>query len=262
MPLGCAVGNWTRDLVAAKVPMDDTPKTRVTLVYPYYENAHFFQRQMRHWLTLSDRSDLFGQFAVTVVDDGSPTAKAVAAVEAIRQSGDSFYLPRLFRIEQDVRWNWLAARNIGAHHAPDGWLLMTDMDHVVPAETLKALVYGQHDPSVVYFFHRKEHTGEDINPHSASFFLTRDLFWKIGGYDEALSGHYGTDGVWRAEIAKHAPMRLLPEHLIRHEYVDDSSTTRYKRKQPEDAAVSRLVRARGKHWKPKTLSFPYHEVTA
>lgn len=261
MRSGCAVGNWTKDVRTVNVPMGDQPK-RVTLVYPYYENPKFFAYQMRHWLTLSEHPDMLGRLSVIVVDDGSPASPAAEVVDELKFARDSFYQPRLFRIGVDVRWNWLAARNIGAHHAPDGWLLMTDMDHVVPVATLRALVYGQHNPSEVYFFQRKEHTGEVVNPHSASFFLHRDLFWTIGGYDEALSGHYGTDGVWRAEIAKHAPMRLLPEYLVRHEYQGDSSTTRYLRKQPEDAAVRKLVQARGKGWKPKTLSFPYHEVAA
>ena len=42
--------------------------------------------------------------------------------------------------------------------------------------------------------------------------------------------------------------------------VSDSSTTRYLRKQPEDAGVRQIIAARGKHWTPRTLSFPYHEV--
>lgn len=251
--------NWARDLPTVKATMGDTPK-RVTLVLPYYENPEFFERQYDHLGSLA--WSLPEQWSVIVVDDGSPKNPLKRPVPV---SG-RVYLPestlRIFRIEHDVRWNWLAARNIGAHHASNGWLLMTDMDHVVPEATLRSLVYGQHDPSLVYFFNRAEHTGEVIGPHSASFFLTREMFWKIGGYDEALSGHYGTDGVWRAEIAKTAPMRLLTDYLVRYEYVGDSSTTTYKRKQPQDAAVSRLVKARGKDWKPKTLSFPYHEVTA
>jgi len=55
-------------------------------------------------------------------------------------------------------------------------------------------------------------------------------------------------------------MRLLRAALVRHEYVGDSSTQRYHRKQPQDAAVRRLVAARRPGWQPTTLSFPYHEV--
>lgn len=237
---------WCRDLPTIAVPRGAAKS--VTLIVPYYENANFLQRQLAHWRTARDRfSD---HFSVIVVDDGSPQPAVIDQPDV-----------RLFRIDQDVRWNWLAARNIGAHHAPDGWLLLTDMDHVVPLETLDAVIHGQHRPGTIYAFSRREHTGAAVSPHSASFLMTRALFWQIGGYDETLSGYYGTDGDYRRRAARHAPLQLLPDVLIRHEYVEDASTTRYRRKQPEDAAVKRLVALRRPGWTPKVLSFPYHEVT-
>src|SRR6185436_13220201 len=120
---------------------------------------------------------------VIVVDDGSPS-KPLALPD------DLPCAIRGFRIERDVPWNWLAARNIGAHHAQDGWLLLTDMDHEVPMATLRAVIWSRHDAAVIYAFSRREHTGELLSPHSASFLMHRDLFWRIGGYDERLSGHY------------------------------------------------------------------------
>jgi hypothetical protein len=123
------------------------------------------------------------------------------------------------------------------------------------------VVYGQHDPKVVYAFSRREHTGQPASPHSASFLMTRRLFWDgFKGYDEGLSGFYGSDGDARRRLAAAAPIQILRDVLVRHEYQGDSSTTRYLRKQPEDARVRQLIAARGKHWTPKTLCFDYHEV--
>lgn len=226
-----------------------------TMIYPYYENPDFLRRQMRGWWKWPD--DLGDRINLITVDDGSPFNPASEVFDAFPE------LPlttRLFRIDIDVRWNWLAARNIGAHYAADGWMFLTDMDHVLPVDTARALVTGQHDPSTIYRFSRLEHTGEAIHPHPNSWFMTRKMYWKVGGYDEALSGHYGTDGDWRRRCAATAPVEIMELALVRHEHLGDSSTTHYKRKQPEDAAGKQMMKHRSKNWKPKTLSFPYHEV--
>lgn len=242
---------WARDLTHVCVAKATEPK-RFTVIIPFYLNRHFFAQQVAGWAQWSD--ELRAAVSVIVVDDGSPEP-------AVMPNPVPLSL-RLFRIHEDRQWNWLAARNIGAHHAADGWMLLTDMDHVLPAETADAIIWGKHDPSVVYAFSRREHTGEPVTPHSASFLMTRALFWTIGGYDETLSGHYGTDGDFRRRIMKVAPIHVLPEKLVRYEYVSDSSTSRYPRKLPADAtAVKQLVAQRAKGWTPKVLSFPYQEVT-
>ncbi len=243
---------WAKGLPIVTVPTSTSPKS-LTLVYPYYESPRFLARQFAHWWSYPDALRRWFVSAI-VVDDGSPTRAEPPLVQP--------FPIRIFRIGVDVPWNWLAARNIGAHHAADGWLLLTDMDHLVPAETIGRLVWGQHDPKVVYAFSRRESTGEVIAPHSASFFLTRELFWRIGGYDETLSGYYGTDGDFRKRLAAVAPCHVLADPLIRYEFVEDASTTKYLRKQPSDAlAVKRLKSLREPGWRPKVLTFPYQEVT-
>ncbi len=238
--------HWCAKFPVVTVPLVTDPKA-LTYVVPFYENQGFFSWQLRHWQAIGP----FRSLSYVVVDDGSPVPAEIT-VDVPRL--------RLFRIEQDVRWNWLAARNIGAHEAGDGWLFLTDMDHVVPRETLQAMLYGNHNPGVIYGFSRREHTGEVLTPHPNSWLMTKAMFWKVGGYDENLSGHYGTDGDWRRRCAAVAPIQILADELHRYEYQQDSSTVRYQRKQPEDAGVRAIIAARPPKWRPKTLSFPYHEV--
>lgn len=242
---------WHQRIKPMRVPEGPLAKP-VTFIYPYYENPRFLRRQLEGWAQYP--ADLRASISVIVVDDGSPTPAQVP---------QSTPLPmRLFRIGVDVPWNWLAARNIGAHHAPDGWLLLTDMDHVVPVETARALVMGQHDPRRIYMLSRRDPSGARLAPHSASYFLTRARFWATGGYDEALSGHYGTDGEFRRRAWQTAPVTLVADVLERYEYVSDASTLRYARKLRSDTdAITRLIGLRSAGWRPKVLSFPYAEVS-
>lgn len=245
---------WTMGLTRVSVVKHTAPKP-VTLVVPYYENPAFFAQQLAGWASYPQ--DLRDNVAFIVVDDGSPTSPAADVVRQVRPELNL----RVFRLEVDLRWNWIGARNRGAHEAADGWLLMTDMDHVVPADTMRAVVFGIHDPKVIYGFSRTEWTGAVLFSHPNSWLITRELFWKIGGYDETLSGHYGTDGDIRRRFAAAAQIQILNDRLVRHEHRGDSSTTRYLRKQPEDAAVKHLIAKRGADWRPRALSFPAHEVT-
>ncbi len=229
---------------------------RITLIYPYYENPAFFQRQLGHWNCMA--ADLREVISVVVVDDGSPSNPAEKIVRSCGNLGFDF---RLFRIEVDVRWNWLAARNIAAHHATDKWILLTDMDHVVPLDVLRTLVSAELSDNTIYRFSRREHDGKQIHPHPNSWFMTRQMYWAIGGYDEDASGYYGTDGDYRRRAAETATVEILPLELERHEYQGDSSTTAYKRKQREDARGKQILRDKARRGlPPKVLSFPYHEV--
>jgi hypothetical protein len=249
------------DAPYAELATSIEPK-HITFVYPYYENPKFLRRQIGWWLSYP--APLRERLSVIVVDDGSPR---FPAEDVVRQYfGDSFVtLPpfffRLFRIDVDVRWNWLAARNIAAHHAEyHAWLLLTDMDHVVTARVLRSVQCKAHKETAIYRFSRAEHTGVSIHPHPNSMLMTRAMYWRVGGYDEALSGHYGTDGDYRRRCAQTASVYTLQDELIRHEYDGDSSTTAYKRKQPEDAGKKAIIAKRGKNWRPRVLTFPFHEI--
>jgi len=238
------------DAPVVKVKIDRVPRG-FTLMMPYYENAQFFEHQLDHLRNFP----LSSYMRVIIVDDGSPEKPAEAVARKFKK--DFTRGLQLYRIDVDVRWNWLAARNIGFHHAMNGWVAVTDMDHILPYETAVTLVFGLHDEKTIYRFSR---TGAKTHPHPNSWFMTRNMYWRIGGYDEALSGHYGTDGEYRRRCAATAPICIMDVPLELHEHEGDASTTHYKRKQPEDAAVKKLIKARGKDWKPKVLSFPYHEV--
>lgn len=229
-----------------------------TLVMAYFKNAGMLARQYDHWRALP--ADVKAAMQVIVTDDASP--KGFRAAPPAADLGLDF---QLYRIGPKTPWNWIACRNIGAHHAGRDWLLLTDMDHLLPEATARRLIEGPLDPACVYRFSRVD--APDLTPykpHPNSWFMTRAMYDKIGGFDERFSGCYGSDYDFRDRSARAGQVIMLPEPLVRfpREVVADASTVDFARKHSEHAA--RLPAARARIAKeggpPLRLSFPYDRV--
>lgn len=260
-----------------------------TLIMPYYENPGMLIRQYGQLTDLS--SGVKSHLHLIICDDGSPSPAAPPGVLergiiempptndgfAVREGGGITALGlasfQLFRVDVDVRWNWLTCRNIAAHHAKTDWLLMTDIDHLLPEATARRIIDGPLDPARAYRFNRvdapdmKPTIGKhgEFKPHPNTWLMTKQLFDKVGGYDERFSGFYGSDGEFKDRVKKRAgePI-ILPEVMIRvpREVVPDASTTRYGRKEEQDHAGIQAARARiaREGGRPHRLTFPYHRV--
>lgn len=246
------------DAPVVEIEIGDVAKP-VTLILPYFENPKTFIKRLRMFADLTP--GMREHMRLIVVDDCS--APGETAFSALRLQ--PMVLPEgfsLYQIKQKVRWNWLAARNIGAHEATDGsWLAMTDMDHTMPFTTTMALLYGPHDPETIYRFTRLDADAgmREIAPHPNSWMMTKTMFWRIGGYDERFSGYYGSDGSYRRRCARTAPIAIMNRPLVRKEHDGDSSTTSCGRKEPQDRAIHELA-AQLEGTPPKVLSFPYERV--
>lgn len=235
---------------------EKTP-TRATLILPYYDNPRMLQDQYASIRALPAK--LREHVQMIVVDDGSPRWPATPA------ELDGAPL-QVYRIDVDIRWNQDAARNIGAHHCETNWMLLTDIDHLVPRKTWEALLTRDYDRDIAYRFSRV--SAPEMEPykfHPNSWWLTKRLYQKLGGYDERFAGWYGTDADFRDRVATTAKETIqLKEVLIRvpRTFIPDASTTTYLRKQPEDRAnIHRIRTERAKEkWKPLNLTFPYHRV--
>lgn len=240
--------------------------TPFTLVLAYYENAGMLREQAWKWLRLS--ALVRQALHVVIVDDGSPKDHAELALEPGMWATLSAGLAsvQLWRMGVDVRWNQDACRNVGVRESKSQWLVLTDMDHVVPDSTWRRLMEYKLNKHAVYRFARV--TAPELKPyksHPNSWAMTRNAFWTGGGYDEALAGHYGTDGDFLVRMrAKHEVIQL-GEELIRYprDVIADASTTTLTRKTPEDKqAINRLLNARDytPDWKPAHFLFPCARV--
>jgi glycosyltransferase involved in cell wall biosynthesis len=232
---------------------------QLTLCLPYYMNAGMLRLQFERIRGYS--AAILADLAVIVVDDGSPDGDALAEPIGCPLS--------IFKVLVDVRWNQDAARNIAAHHATTPWLLLTDIDHLVPQQTMATLIATSRPARFVYRFERRtlERDGavSKYKPHPNSWLLTREMFERIGGYDERYAGLYGTDAEFRDRVNQQAKIVMLPQWLIRvpRQIVPDASTTTYGRKEPMDSfGIPQVTAARAAEgaWAPRRLSFPYEKI--
>ena len=234
---------------------------RLTVVFAYYENPNMLELQWRE--IASYPAEIKAELEVIVVDDGSPQ---FPAVDVRRPSG----LPAfsIFRVNEDIRWNQDAARNIGAHEARAPWLLLTDIDHVVPASSLVAILEGERSEQSFYTLGRiKFYGGEARESHPNSYLMTKKLYWDIGGHDEDYAGVYGKDFLFRKRALGRSNEVHLPEIVLARvgtSAVKDAGTTTITRKNTLHRRVwgylLEWLKAM-KLWRGvQTLSYPYKKV--
>lgn len=237
----------------------------LTFICAYYINKGMLVEQQNVWRDYP--ADLKPHFHAIVTDDCSPRAPAR---KAFASSGIASQ--RLYRAQQQRRWDWLFCRNLGVHVATTDWVLLTDIDHVLPADTLRTILTMKlHDDHVYHFsrvdaHHRWPWPPESLTeykPHPNTWMMTRAMFDAVGGYDERFSGFYGSDSEFRERVHTTAARVVMrPEPLVRYprEVVADASTTTYQRKAPEDGInVPRIKaeRAQIPNWTPLRLTIPY-----
>lgn len=220
---------------------------RLSMVFPYYMNPGMLEYQYAIWSEYPEH--LKQRIEIVLVDDGSPSP----AVEVERPQG----LPplRIYRALEDQPWHQHAARNLGAYQAVGPWLFLTDMDHVLPAESLEDLLRIENKRHA-YTFARLDmpdltptlgKEGEP-KPHPNTFAMTRDLFWQVGGYDEDYCGVYGTDGLFRQRLwakAQQVHLEGVPIFRFPRTVIPDASTTTLPRKEGRDP----LAKAKVREWK-------------
>jgi len=234
---------------------------KLSIVFAYYENPQMLDFQWREIAAYP--SSIQSELEVIVVDDGSPL---FPAVEVPRPKG----LPAvsIFRIDQDTPWNQDAARNIGAHEARSPWLLLTDIDHVIPASSLCRIFEGNQITDSYYTLGRvKIHGQGPTHPHPNSYLMTKKLYWDIGGHDEDYAGIYGKDFLFRKRALRRSNEVHLPDIVLARvgtAAVKDAGTTTITR---ENTLLRRVwgyllewLKAM-KLWRGvQTLSYPYEKV--
>ncbi len=185
---------------------------KVSIVVPVLNSHEIVRRQ----LLFFSRMGLPDDVEIVYVDDGS--------VPPIRYP--SYSLRNLFILPTcDYRpWTWAIARNAGANSARGKYLLMTDLDYIIPREAIEAArnfngdymgfhrEFGVLDENGIFTQDldvlmayglspvRVKDRGAKLPPHPNNFAIRKDLFLEMGGYREDLIGKeypQGEDNFWK-----------------------------------------------------------------
>lgn len=175
-------------------------------------------------------------FRAVIVDDGSPGDPAIEHL-----TPDSLPLTsiELYRIKQNIPWNVGGARNLGMDRAPDGWCLLTDIDHLLEKAAAIELLncLALFEAAEFGTFARRWADGRKLHSHPNSFLLQRSLYWKVGGCDEDWSGWWGAgEQVFRKTLHHHGREIALPTVYLTHfgrDDIADASTREWGRRGSE-----------------------------
>ena len=239
---------------------------KLTLVYAYYKSPQMLRKHLEEWVLYP--SEVLAQTEFIITDDCS----SELGIETVLNDVPAGLNIRIFKITKKVPWNWLACRNIGAKYARGEWIVLTDIDHMIQRKHIIKLyqAFKLLQKDFVYLFTRIDAPNmTEYKPHNDSFLMTRNLFWKTGGYDEDLSGNYGTSGRYRNRVFRlsngHKRIKI-PLTRFPREVVPDASTVDFVRKGVgRDKSALFKIEARkaqrGAQNKITTLSFPFIELT-
>ena len=157
---------------------------------------------LRTYLTYD--SGILDHLQFVIVDDGSPIP--------VRLPDDLDLNILLLRINEDIPWNQPGARNLGIVYARSDKVLLTDLDHEIPEDTLKCVLAMKNPGRTIYKMRRIDPQDPNKKPHPNTFVLSRARFLRYYGYDEEFTGHYGFDDsmFWRWQRNHGTRFRYLP----------------------------------------------------
>lgn len=167
---------------------------RLTIATCYYRQPAMLAEQIRTIETYP--GEIAQRLKLIVVDDGSPEPARIPATLACEVE--------LYRILEDKPWNHVGARNLCLHVAPEGWVMMVDIDHTVPSESMEALFRRELHERMYYLPGKrvKAPNDEPHHPHPDSRVITRAMYWAVGGSNEDLSGIYGAGNEFVARLRR------------------------------------------------------------
>jgi hypothetical protein len=246
----------------------------ISYIIPYYRAPKMLEQHVAQWVNYTQ--EIRECIRIVVIDDGSPEP-AEPIVREARLTIPGVHV-ELYRIKEDIPWNRNGARNLGAHVATTPWLLHTDIDHVLPPGEAEKLLEQKLTPNHWYRFRRfrvgtadetrkkdtlpPDATFGEIKPHGDSYLCTRELYWKVGGYDEDYSGALGGGTPFLEQLNFQSSCVILPVslHVYTRSVVSDASVSTLSRDASTYIRIRDRKRQTGQTKATQPLRFEWSRV--
>jgi hypothetical protein len=111
---------------------------------------------------------------------------------------------KLLRVEQDIPWNQMGARNLGMH-VSSGHCLMIDPDMVFDGPTMGRMLLAAaklRRGHVLKYGLKHVSSGKLDMTSPNTYLIHRDDFFAVGGYDEDFAGHKGWSDVQMLDVLR------------------------------------------------------------
>ena len=201
---------------------------KLSIIVPVLNSHEVVRRQMLHWQSMPIPAEV----EVLYMDDGSAPPLLASTVDLVRVIPTNDFRP----------WTWAIARNSGAKIAQGDYLLMTDLDYIIPRQAIEdALaftgdymgfrrefgvldedgVFTQDMPTLLQYGllpERAATRGVQMPPHPNNFVIRKDLFFEMGCYREDRVGReypQGEDNLFKGTRAQFREAGRLKESIYR-----------------------------------------------
>ena len=224
----------------------------LTIIYSYYNNSKALGIQIDNWSQYP--IELMKKLHFILIDDCSHEKDDLAINFPINLT--------LLRVTDNIPWNQPGAKNLGFKFATTDWVFTSDIDHVLLPEMCEKIIELKKDKGIVYFFSRLTDKGESRNPHPNSFLIHKDIFWKLGGYDEDFCGHHGYDDILLKTMiqSNYKTEHLNSINLINYTSLYSPDLNRNRRKNKRLLKRKKKQLQKGKYQNKKILRFNWELV--
>ena len=213
---------------------------KICLIYAYYMNPAMLEFQYDTWANYSE--EIKSQIEIILFDDCSPISPAFNVPRP-----DNLPSFSLYRMLENVNWGADACRNRAALIADTEFLFLCDIDHVLPEETLRMLLDecdAFEKNEIITFPRLWVTTMEMIHPGANIYFMRKDTFWSVGGYDEHLLGFYGTDVQFRIRLYENNTKVIYGSKLVVYskETIPNCDTSTFSRSKEDLIKINEKIK--------------------